>query len=105
MTMNITRKLIDFALNTKIEDIPEACFAVQKHSLMDALDKAHISVFLTDLSDGLPHDDLIIKPEFFIFNLKCRQNIMYLPLIVGIFYSLWQTVPHARYSPGTAPPP
>ena len=35
--MNITRKLIDFALNTKIEDIPEACFAVQKHSLMDAL--------------------------------------------------------------------
>ena len=35
--MEITRKLIDFALNTKIEDIPEACFEVQKHSLMDAL--------------------------------------------------------------------
>ena len=35
--MEITRKLIDFALNTKIEDIPENCFEVQKHSLMDAL--------------------------------------------------------------------
>ena len=35
--MEITRKLIAFALNTKIEDIPEECFEVQKHSLMDAL--------------------------------------------------------------------
>jgi len=35
--MDITNKLIDFALNTKIEDIPAAYFEVQKHSLIDAL--------------------------------------------------------------------
>ena len=35
--MDITRKLIDFALHTKTEDIPPEYLEVQKHSLMDAL--------------------------------------------------------------------
>ena len=35
--MDITRRLIDFALNTKTEDIPPEYLDVQKHSLMDAL--------------------------------------------------------------------